>query len=44
MGINVSLTLRVLVNNEALNMAESVGNVTRHRRAPIVIASGRGIP
>jgi len=42
MGINVSLTLRVLVNNEALNMAESVGNVTRHRRAPIVVASERG--
>lgn len=37
--ITLSLSARILVNVEALNMAESVGNVTRHRRAPIAVAS-----
>ncbi len=31
----VSLSWRALVNVEALNMAESVGNYVKHRRAPI---------
>ena len=32
----VSLAWRTLVNVEALNMAESVGNYVKHRRAPFV--------
>jgi len=32
----VSWALRAVVDAEALNMAESVGNYTRHRRAPVV--------
>ena len=32
----VSVGVRVIVNVEALNMVESVGNVTRHRKAAIV--------
>ncbi|MDM7275201.1 MAG: type I-A CRISPR-associated protein Cas7/Csa2 [Thermoprotei archaeon] len=38
--VTLSLSARILVNVEALNMAESVGNVTRHRRAPIAVSSG----
>ncbi len=33
----LSLSARVLLNVGALNMVESVGNYTRHRRAPMVI-------
>lgn len=33
----VSLALRSVVNVEALNMVESVGNVTRHRRATLIV-------
>jgi len=32
----VSLAWRALVNVEALNMAESIGNYVKHRRAPLV--------
>ncbi|WP_448577120.1 DevR family CRISPR-associated autoregulator [Thermosphaera sp.] len=39
---NLSLTARILVNAEALNMAESVGNYTRHRKAPAVVPSENG--
>ncbi len=39
--VSLSLSLRVLVNSEALNMAESVGNYTRHRKAPVVFSSGQ---
>ncbi|MEM4977082.1 MAG: type I-A CRISPR-associated protein Cas7/Csa2 [Desulfurococcaceae archaeon] len=42
MNITLSLSVRVLVNAEALNMAESVGNYTRHRKAPIVFATSDG--
>jgi len=35
--IYVGVSARLLVNVEALNMAESVGNVVRHKRAPIVV-------
>ncbi len=35
----VSVGIRVVVNVEALNMVESVGNVTRHRKAAIVYKS-----
>ena len=38
--VYVSLGLRAIVNVEALNMVESVGNVTRHRKASIVYRSG----
>jgi len=38
--VYVSLGARVLVNVEALNMVESIGNVTRHRRATIVHKRG----
>lgn len=36
----LSVSARVLANVEALNMAESVGNVSRHRRAPVVVGDG----
>ncbi|MEL9908220.1 MAG: type I-A CRISPR-associated protein Cas7/Csa2 [Desulfurococcus sp.] len=42
MQITIGLSLRVLVNAEALNMAEAVGNYTRHRKAPVVISTGTG--
>lgn len=42
MPVFLSVSARVLVNLEALNMAESVGNVVRHRRAPVVIRRGDG--
>lgn len=35
--ITLSVSARILANVEALNMAESVGNVSRHRRAPVVV-------
>lgn len=35
--IYLGVSARLLVNVEALNMAESVGNVVRHKRAPIVV-------
>ena len=38
----VSLGLRASVNVEALNMVESVGNVTRHRKAAIVYKTKTG--
>ena len=40
--VHLSVSARILVNTEALNMAESVGNVSRHRRAPIIMESGGG--
>lgn len=42
MQVTLSLTARVLVNAEALNMAESVGNYSRHRKVPVVIATESG--
>jgi len=36
----ISVGVRFLSNIEALNMVESVGNLTKHRRAPIVIKKG----
>jgi len=38
----ISLAARLLVNVEALNMVEAVGNVTRHRRATVVIQDPGG--
>lgn len=37
----LSVSARFLVNVEALNMVESVGNVARHRRAPIIVPGER---
>ena len=37
----LSISARFLVNVEALNMVESVGNVARHRRAPIIVPGER---
>ncbi|MEM0444035.1 MAG: DevR family CRISPR-associated autoregulator, partial [Candidatus Caldarchaeum sp.] len=38
----VSTSLRMLVNVESLNAVETVGNVSRHRVAPIVIPQDAG--
>jgi len=38
----ISLGLRAIINVEALNMVESVGNVTRHRKAAIVYRTKSG--
>ena len=38
--IFLSLGARLLVNVEALNMVESIGNVSRHRRATIIVHNG----
>lgn len=38
----LSASLRVLVNAEALNMAEAVGNYVRHRKAPVVLQDSQG--
>ncbi|MEM1942704.1 MAG: type I-A CRISPR-associated protein Cas7/Csa2 [Candidatus Caldarchaeum sp.] len=40
--MHISLGLRFLCNVEALNMVESIGNVSKHRKAPIVIPSSSG--
>ncbi len=41
-GVYLALSARLLVNLESLNMAESVGNITKHRRAPVVVETGDG--
>jgi CRISPR-associated protein Csa2 len=38
----LSIGFRMLVNVEALNMIESVGNVVRHRVAPMIVRKGTG--
>lgn len=38
----VSIRGRVLLNVEALNMTESVGNYVKHRRVPIMLNEGAG--
>ncbi len=41
MGLSfISLSLRFKANVEALNMTETIGNVTRHRRVPYIIDRG----
>ncbi len=40
--VYLSLSFRVKLDVEALNMVESIGNVTRHRRAPIVVKTKEG--
>ncbi|MEZ0248721.1 MAG: type I-A CRISPR-associated protein Cas7/Csa2 [Thermoproteus sp.] len=38
----LSFSARVILDAEALNMAESAGNYTRHRRAPLVVKTADG--
>lgn len=40
--VHLSLSARILLNVEALNMIESIGNLVRRRRAPIVIPLENG--
>jgi CRISPR-associated protein Csa2 len=40
--VYVSVSARILMNVEAVNMAETVGNISRHRKAPVVVASKQG--
>ena len=40
--VYVGVTARYVVDVEALNMAESVGNVVRHKKAPVVVKTGKG--
>ena len=42
MGVYLALSARLLVNLESLNMAESVGNVTKHRKAPVTFRADDG--
>ncbi len=42
MGVYLSFSARLLVNLESLNMAESVGNITKHRRAPVTFQAEDG--
>ena len=42
LGTYLAVTARLLVNLESLNMAESVGNVTKHRKAPVVFEAEGG--
>ena len=38
----VSIGLRMLINVESFNAVETVGNVTKHRRAPVVVPTKMG--
>ncbi len=38
----LQIAYRLLINTEALNMVESVGNVTRRRTIPVVIPKAPG--
>jgi CRISPR-associated protein Csa2 len=40
--VYVGVAARFLVNVEALNMAESIGNVVRHKKAPVVVRTKSG--
>ncbi|RLG77673.1 MAG: type I-A CRISPR-associated protein Cas7/Csa2 [Thermoprotei archaeon] len=40
--VYLSLSARILLNVEALNMVESIGNFVRHRRAPIIVPASKG--
>lgn len=40
--VSLSLSLRVEANAEAFNAVESVGNLTKHRRAPMIIPTENG--
>ena len=41
-GTFISMSFRVLINVEALNAVESIGNIIRHRRASIIVPTGQG--
>jgi len=38
----ISVAARLLINVEALNMVESIGNVTRHRRVTLIVRTPEG--
>ncbi len=40
--VYLGLSMRLHVNMEALNMAENIGNIARHKRAPVVVRTVRG--
>ena len=40
--VYLGFTARVLVNVEAMNMAETVGNMARHKRAPVAVPLREG--
>ncbi|ADV65296.1 type I-A CRISPR-associated protein Cas7/Csa2 [Desulfurococcus mucosus] len=40
--VNLCLAARVRANVEALNMTETIGNVSKHRRAPYIISTREG--
>ena len=40
--VSLSISLRIEANVEAFNAVETVGNLTKHRRAPMVIPSDAG--
>lgn len=40
--VYVSVAARILMNVEAANMAETVGNISRHRKAPVVLMQKQG--
>ncbi len=40
--VYTSISARILLNIEALNMTESAGNYVKHRRAPVVIPTSNG--
>lgn len=42
MGVYLALAARLIINQGSLNMAESVGSITKHRRAPVVFQAGDG--
>ena len=42
LGVYLAVAARLLVNLESLNMAESVGNITKHRRTPVTFQAEDG--
>lgn len=40
--VYVSIRGRILLNVEALNMTESIGNYVKHRRVPVIVPSNNG--
>jgi CRISPR-associated protein Csa2 len=40
--VSLSMSLRIEVNAEAFNAVETVGNLTKHRRAPMIIPTESG--
>ncbi|MEM1718256.1 MAG: type I-A CRISPR-associated protein Cas7/Csa2, partial [Thermosphaera sp.] len=38
----LSIGVRFIANIEALNMAETIGNLSKHRKAPIIVPTREG--